>query len=124
MNTGGDDRPMDDEALAARSRARFERAVRQVPVATANRLRLARRAALAEGGASPARPMRWLVPLGASAALVLGLAWWRGTVEAPPAPGGAPATFAVDALPAEDDADLYAWLAEAPVASDAGSDAL
>jgi hypothetical protein len=118
-----------DPAEAARRL--FERVARDVPAATANRLRLARRAALANP--VPRRPAlaRWAMPLGAAAALVVGLAWWRQDVapvapsvtvapmQAEPVAAGDAVAAPAD-LPTEDDADLYAWLAEAPVAADTG----
>lgn len=122
----------DDERRAARARQLFERAVERAPVATANRLRIARRAALA-GRASPGlgSALRWSVPLGATAALLLGLGWWRQgqvpTTTGPVAAAAATSAAAVEnpaiaGLPGEDEADLYAWLADAPVASDATMD--
>ena len=102
-------------------KALFEDAVQRLDLGAANRLRLARRAALA--GAAPAarRGRAWLPALAAAAVLVLGLAWWlpRGPAPAPVAP---PALASEDAaVVAEDseDAELYAWLAEAPVAAEA-----
>jgi hypothetical protein len=118
MNTGR------DEDIPGAARECFERSVDALPPATANRLRLARRAALAN--ASARRPLvAWTLPLGAAAALVLGLAWWR-QAPAPALPATAQAT--ARALPDaggpaadDDDAALYAWLADTPVASDGGA---
>ena len=101
----------------------FEQAAQRLDAASANRLRLARRSALA--GASGAAPSRaWKPALALAAVLALGLAWWlpqrgAGTPARDPAP--APAALASDevVLPeVDDDSELYAWLAEAPVASE------
>lgn len=114
-----------DEDPARGARALFERAAQALPPATAARLRQQRMATL-HGGA-PSRPLAWALPVGAMAALLVGLAWWRAVPVSAPAEG-AGAEFAVGtdvvALPAAapDEAELYAWLAEAPVASDAGAD--
>ena len=102
----------------AESRDLFERAVDQLDAATSNRLRLLRREALAS--ASVARPgkLAWS-GAGAAAALLLGLAWWSPWTTGPTpttAPEVAEATDTV--FPLEDDAELYAWLADAPVAVD------
>lgn len=101
-------------------RALFERASERLDQGMAYRLRRAREAAL-QG--RPAKRPAWGVPAGAFAAavLALGLAWWL-----PAGPG--PSTAAPDALAVEDidalvvaeDAELYAWLAEAPVAAPGG----
>ncbi len=142
------DRTRDDIGAAARSR--FERAVDALPAGTGNRLRLARRAALASR--PPGLGAVWALPLGTAAALLLGIAWWRqAPAPAPsttdPAAAGAqsPARVhpaadsaavidagpsdagAIPALanaPSEDEADLYAWIADTPVARDARDDAL
>lgn len=102
------------------ARALFERASERLDQGTAFRLRRAREAAL-QAPAAPARA--WGVPAGAFAAavLALGLAWWL-----PGRPAGAPAapqplaSEEIDALVLAEDAELYAWLAEAPVAAPAG----
>lgn len=131
------DRLQQDTGDAARSR--FEHAVESLPAATANRLRLARRAALA-GKAPAGAARRWAVPLGAAAALLLGIAWWRQVPVAEPAAtvadsavaqaaasgtmSDSKAVSAVVDLPSEDEADLYAWMADTPVANDARGSAL
>lgn len=107
---------------AAQARASFERAVDSVDVGTANRLRLFRREALAT---EPGRSRSWLLPAGAVAAtvavLVLALAW-RAPIDTALPPTDAiveespPLEF-----PSEDDAELYAWLGDAPVATPEGS---
>ena len=98
----------------------FEEAVAGLDPATANRLRLMRRQAL---GANLAQPSRRLVPIAtfAALALALGLGWRvagpeAARVEAVPAD----ADLGVD-LASEEDAALYAWLGEAPVAADGES---
>lgn len=112
MTTGAGD----DTARAAREQ--FERAVDAMPAATANRLRLARRVALA---GTPARRHRvaWALPLGAAAAVFLGLAWWRQAPGPPLAVTAPVRSVPSPAVPPDDDADLYAWIADTPVASDA-----
>lgn len=104
-------------------KALFDAAVQGLDPGAANRLRQARRAALA--GPVRARPAAWLPALAATAVLVLGLAWWLPRRDAPPAPVASVPTVAATATEdaaelAEDDedADLYAWLAEAPVAAE------
>ncbi len=106
------------EAITARARDLFDRASTQLDARTANTLRLARREALA-----PSRPKRrgaW-IPAGAAMAAVLavGLSWWlpqQSTVV----PGASGEFVAVPAasteLAVDDDAELYAWLGDAPVA--------
>ena len=76
------DRLQDGIGDAARSR--FERAVGDLPAGTINRLRLARRAALA-GDVRERGRAGWAISLGAAAALLLGIAWWQQA----PAPGPA-----------------------------------
>lgn len=103
------------------ARELFDRASARIDAGTALRLRRARQDALQ---ARPrARMSAGLVPAGAFAAavLALGLAWWM-----PTRPGTTPeATQAVvtdaeiDGLMAEEDPELYAWLADAPVATHA-----
>ncbi|WP_295364430.1 hypothetical protein [Arenimonas sp.] len=101
-------------------RALFERASERLDHGMAFRLRRAREAALQ--GRAAKRPA-WGVPAGAFAAavLALGLAWW---LPAGPGPStAAPEALAVediDALVVAEDAELYAWLAEAPVAAPGG----
>lgn len=106
------------DAITARARHLFDRASSQLDARTANTLRLARREALA-----PSRPMRrgaW-IPAGAAMAAVLavGLSWWlpQQSAVAPTATGELAAVTAVNpALAVDDDAELYAWLGDAPVA--------
>lgn len=97
----------------------FEDAVSSLDAASANRLRLMRRQTLS--GAQPHRgsPRRLLpVAVACAAVLALGLAWrfQPAPVATPPAPvsDAGPAL----GLPAGEDAALYAWLGEAPVAAD------
>ena len=109
----------------AKSRELFESAVEQLDTATSNRLRLMRRHAQS---APAATGTRWLLPTGAAAValLALTLAWWQPR-GAEPVAGTAAVTAAAtgDQFPSEDDAELYAWLGEAPVATDdAQGDAL
>jgi hypothetical protein len=107
-----------DEVIRSRARESFENSVAGLDLATGNRLRLMRREALSTSRA-PARA--WGLPLAATAVavLALGLAWRTST-----APGAAPPQVPVDrseevsatGFPSEEDAELYAWLGEAPVA--------
>lgn len=101
----------------ARGRDLFEDAVRSLDPATTNRLRLMRRQALSEPRPAPWRAL--LLPSAAAAAAVLavGLAWQFDRGMAPAASPDADAELAL-ALPSEQDAILYAWLGEAPVAAD------
>lgn len=118
-----DQRRSDD--IAARARESFAHAVDSLDVASANRLRLLRREALASR-ASPARS--WLLPATAVAAgvLALSLAWRTSTGPTAPAPAPTPAAPVVTEdesplpFPSEDEATLYAWLGEAPVATPGG----
>ena len=100
----------------------FDRASTRVDPGTAQRLRRARQQALQAPARS--RGLPGLVPAGAFAAavLALGLVWWM-----PPLPGTAPAGATVaaadaeiDGLMTEEDPELYAWLADAPVATHRG----
>jgi hypothetical protein len=152
--------PDDNDPTARRARAVFEAASAGLDPATANRLRLARRDALA---GPPARRFA-LAPLAGAVALALVALWLWPRAHAPapaplattpPAPAVAPAVPpapsavvapipeppSVAALPErpavvpdplddaladdefdlvdnEEDAELYAWLADAPVAPD------
>ena len=105
--------------MEARARALFERSVQQLDEAALRRLRLARRSALAS--ASAPRRRAWPAGVAAAALLVLGMAWWLPrTAPAPATPAASPASSADEPVLAEadEDADLYAWLGEAPVAAD------
>jgi len=107
-----------DEIIRARARESFENSVAGLDQSTSNRLRLMRREALSAARA-PARA--WGIPLAATAAavLALGLAWRTNTnpATAPmPAPADTHEEVSATGFPSEEDADLYAWLGEAPVA--------
>jgi hypothetical protein len=96
----------------------FEDAVSSLDAASANRLRLMRRQALS--GAPSRGGHTRLLPLAAAGAavLVLGLAWRFQPAPVAPAPAPvADAALSLD-LPSDEDAALYAWLGEAPVAAD------
>lgn len=106
-----------DEAIRARIRESFEQSVTGLDPATGNRLRLIRREVLA--GPRPTRK-GWGLPLAAAAVavLALGVAWRTGfaptsTQADPEAPRD---EVVATGFPSEEEADLYAWLAEAPVA--------
>lgn len=107
-------RPDDDLDTA---RVLFARASDRLDQGMAFRLRRARESALQ---ARPAAARGWRLPAGAFAAavLALGLAWWLPgrpwLVPADPAPL---AGEDVEALVVAEDAELYAWLADAPVAA-------
>jgi hypothetical protein len=162
MNT-----PDGNDPLARRARAVFASASDDLDPAAANRLRLARRAALA--GPPMRRPA--FAPIAGAIAIALAALWlWPRThapatapatvAVQPPRPVATPAPvttvppaaptpdapdvaagtdapvlateapddeFADDALELgedEEDAEVYAWLADAPVAPDDGADAL
>jgi hypothetical protein len=107
-----------DEIIRSRARESFENSVSGLDLGTGNRLRLMRREAL-----SAVRPSArsWGLPIVATAVamLAVGLAWRSGTAPTP-----APEQVTVNAgeevsasgFPSEEDAELYAWLGEAPVA--------
>lgn len=102
----------------------FERASERLDQGAAFRLRRARHEA------QQPRPRRLpaFVPAGAFAAavLALGLAWWLPPAGAPALPdtrvaGTDPVpTTELDALLAEEDPEVYLWLADAPVATAMG----
>ena len=103
---------------ADRLKALFEDAVSSVDAASANRLRLMRRQALA--GLEPRRGHPLLLPMAAAGAAVLALGLARRFLPAPAAAAPGPvadANLTLD-LPVDEDAALYAWLGEAPVAAD------
>ena len=106
-----------DEAIRRRARESFEQSVANLDQATGNRLRLMRREAIA--GSRP-KAVTWGLPMVAAAAAVLaiGLAWRTSSPVASPLPAvnGAPDEVSATGFPSEEDADLYAWLGEAPVA--------
>ena len=108
------------DPITDRARDLFERASDGLDQGMAFRLRRARHEAQQVRPAR--RGLALAVPAGAFAAavLALGLAWWlpQRTVM-PPAtdPALAASTAELDALVIEEDAELYAWLAEAPVAT-------
>jgi hypothetical protein len=112
-----DPRHHDHTLGTARMRELFERASHRVDAAAANRLRRARRDALAP---APQRRLGAWIPAGAAMAAVLavGVGWWlpeRSTVV----PSSVAQADAADpAWAVDDDADVYAWLGDAPVAID------
>ena len=99
------------------ARELFDRASDRLDQGMAFRLRRARMEAQQPRATRAGR----LLPAGAFAAavLALGLAWWmpRGGTPVAPAPGEPIADAELEALVVEEDAELYAWLAEAPVAA-------
>ena len=118
--------------MEARARELFERSVRELDEAAVKRLRLARRAALS-AAASPVPVWRgWAGGFAFASVLALGLAWWwpreslapTAPVATPSVPVPAPASDEPVLAEAGEDADLYAWLGEAPVASDDPEQAL
>ena len=113
-----DRRPPGDATDPARSRALFEHAVERLDTSAGNQLRLMRRDALASASTMRFGTLAW-TGAGAMAAVLLGLAWWLPRTTGP-APAAAPVVAeSTDAvLPLEDDAELYAWLGDAPVAVD------
>jgi hypothetical protein len=112
--------------MDSKERELFERAVRGLDERGARRLRLARRSLLASARSPAPRWRAWSAGLAMASVLGLGLAWWwpqqHGSAPAATAPVAAHAAAADADEPvlaeADEDADLYAWLAEAPVASD------
>jgi hypothetical protein len=104
------------DPINPKARELFDRASERLDQGSAYRLQRARMAAQQP---RRSRPGVILVPAGAFAAavLALGLAWW--TPESPVGPGvidgGIAADAEIDAL-VDEDPELYAWLAEAPVA--------
>jgi len=99
-------------------RALFEDAVTRLDPATANRLRLLRRRTLS----SPRpRPARWVRAAAfAGVLLALGLGWrFAGESTGSGTPPAADADLALD-LASDEDAALYAWLGEGPVAAAEG----
>jgi ferric-dicitrate binding protein FerR (iron transport regulator) len=109
------------DPITPAARELFDRASSRLDQDVASRLRRARRDALA---APAPRSRAMMVPAGAFAAavLALGLAWWMPPASSPPdLAQDNQATAEIDALMADEDADLYAWLAEAPVATGEGA---
>jgi hypothetical protein len=110
-----------NEQHPSRARQDFEQAVVHLDQATVNRLRLMRRETLATPRAAPARR---LVPMAAFAAgaLALVMGWRMNTVEPPFGSTADLLEPGTTAEPANEIAvgedELYAWLGEAPVASD------
>lgn len=109
------------DPITSTARDLFERASARVDHGTAFRLRRARQDALQAQAQARPRGFAGLVPAGAFAAavLALGLAWWM-----PQRPDVAPAATTIssadadiEGLMTEEDPELYAWLADAPVAT-------
>lgn len=105
----------------------FDRASARVDPPAAQRLRRARQDALQSR--PRARLAAGLMPAGAFAAavLALGLAWWMPQRPATTPAGaattaatGADAAIEIEGLMIEEDPELYAWLADAPVATRTG----
>ena len=99
------------------ARQLFERASARLDIATANRLRLMRRDAQARPGP---RRGRSFLPMGATAAalLALGLAWWLPGKNLQDSASPVALEAAQAAYIGDDDAEVYAWLGDAPVATD------
>lgn len=110
--------PMRPEDLD-KVRALFARSAEQLDVATTNRLRVMRRDALTADAPGEAA-WRWPTGILAASLLVAALTWMRPSSRQPqvaPVAESAPPEDA--ALAVADDAELYAWLGEGPVAVDA-----
>jgi ferric-dicitrate binding protein FerR (iron transport regulator) len=107
------------DPITSRARELFDRASEGLDQGAAFRLRRARQ----EAQQGPARPRasRNLMPAGAFAAavLALGLAWWLppGSTQPAPASSGLASNAEIEALLADEDPELYDWLADAPVAT-------
>jgi hypothetical protein len=99
------------DPIATKSRAVFEHSVATLDVATANRLRLMRRDTLAQS--APSRFKSFLIPVSASFAIALGVAIFLPQFQASKAVTEQDSVY----IAAEDDADaeMLAWLADAPV---------
>jgi len=116
--------------MEARARALFERSVQELDEIAVKRLRLARRSTLATAPESGRRWQPWAGGLAAASVLALGLAWWWPRESMAPVAPAPVAVLPASAAPADagseepvlaeagEDADLYAWLAEAPVAAE------
>ena len=118
--TGQENNNPGDHLVATRARQEFNVAVDSIDVGIGNRLRLMRRDALA----GPRAPKRgWLLPSIAMAAAILavGLAWRQPALPADPSTTAITVDEAAPpGFPSDDEAELYAWLGEAPVATPAG----
>jgi hypothetical protein len=106
-----------------RARGLFERSVEHLDDAAIRRLRLARRSTLASEVATHRGWRAWPAGLAAAGVLALGLAWWWPHDAARPQAPVASTHASADAeepvlAEADDDADLYVFLADAPVAAD------
>lgn len=114
----------DSEKLVRRARTLYREASRQLDPATADRLRAARRQALAARPAAARRAPRLLLPAGAFAVLALAtLMIWQPLRHAAQAPSHAAVALPADAetdLPPDADSadpqlyqnlDFYGWLA-------------
>lgn len=112
-----------EEVIAVRARELLARSVQDMDPATTNRLRRLRREALA----GPEPGFRgWAAPLAGSAlAVALGaLAWWSQPALPPGAPAASATMLPAEATPwviaSDDEAQMYAWLGDAPVAVASG----
>ncbi|HET7299606.1 MAG TPA: hypothetical protein VFJ01_03050 [Oleiagrimonas sp.] len=112
-----------------RVRELYRRAGPQIDVATAARLRAARRKALENPSSTQQRHLRWMVPTGACAMVALAmLTIWQPLHRPAPVATTTPAlsqSASTDVLPPDADQadpslyqnmDFYAWLASQPVA--------
>lgn len=112
-------RPADASEVATAARALFERATGNTSAGDRNRLRLMRRNALARAEHPGALSGRWTLPMAMTAsALLAGTLGWFSLA---PAGTKQPAVVSSSELEeavtaADDDAQLYAWLGEGPVA--------
>lgn len=107
------------DPITPRARRLFEAASARLDAPMAQSLQRARRRAL-DANARPARSYVGAIPAGAFAAavLALGLAWWLPTRPALPVESPAVAgAIDADAMLTAEDAELYAWLGDAPVAT-------
>lgn len=109
---------LQDEIIRKHALESFENAVAALDHGTGNRLRLMRRKAVS-AARTPARARGFALAATAVAVLAFGLVWRNGTkpVSVPSPTAATPAAeVSATGFPSEEDADLYAWLGEAPVA--------
>lgn len=107
------------DPILEKSRHLFQDQCAHLDMATGNRLRLMRRDTL---NALQPRHRRAGWQAGAAAlTLAIGMAWWLPSRNSDPDSETYAAQISEAALLEDEDAELYAWLGEAPVAIDASA---